>query len=45
MDFNRKLRMGMVGGGRGAFNGRVHRMAATLDGLIELTAGHPKGYF
>ena len=31
--------MGMVGGGRGAFIGGVHRMAAGLDGLIELTAG------
>ena len=36
---NRKLRMGMVGGGRGAFIGQVHRMAANLDGKIELTAG------
>lgn len=29
----------MVGGGRGAFIGQVHRMAANLDGKIELTAG------
>ncbi len=36
---NRKLRMGMVGGGRGAFIGSVHRMAANLDGKIELVAG------
>jgi len=36
---NRKLRMGMVGGGRGAFIGAVHRMAATLDGQIELVCG------
>jgi predicted dehydrogenase len=36
---NRKLRMGMVGGGRGAFIGAVHRMAAALDGKIELVAG------
>ena len=36
---NRKLRMGMVGGGRGAFIGGVHRMAAALDGKIELVAG------
>jgi predicted dehydrogenase len=36
---NRKLRMGMVGGGRGAFIGSVHRMAAALDGRIELVAG------
>lgn len=39
MSLNRKLRMGMVGGGRGAFIGAVHRMAASLDGKIELTAG------
>jgi predicted dehydrogenase len=31
--------MGMVGGGRGAFIGAVHRMAANLDGQIELIAG------
>jgi len=36
---NRKLRMGMIGGGRGAFIGSVHRMAAALDGKIELVAG------
>lgn len=36
---NRKLRMGMVGGGPGAFIGPVHRMAAELDGGIELVAG------
>ncbi len=35
----RKIRMGMVGGGRGAFIGAVHRMAAALDGQIELVAG------
>jgi len=35
----RKLRMGMVGGGRGAFIGPVHRMAATLDHEAELVAG------
>ena len=29
----------MVGGGRGAFIGAVHRMAATLDGQIELVCG------
>ena len=34
-----KLRMGMVGGGPGAFIGPVHRMAAELDGRIELVAG------
>ena len=31
--------MGMVGGGRGAFIGQVHRMAANLDGKIDLVAG------
>lgn len=35
----RKLRMGMVGGGPGAFIGNVHRMAAALDGQIELVCG------
>ena len=39
MSLNRKLRMGMVGGGQGAFIGGVHRMAAALDGRIELVAG------
>jgi len=36
---NRKLRMGMVGGGRDAFIGAVHRMAALMDGRIELVCG------
>lgn len=35
----RKIRMGMVGGGEGAFIGAVHRMAANLDGKIELVCG------
>ena len=35
----RKLRMGMVGGGPGAFIGNVHRMAARLDGGIEVVCG------
>ena len=35
----RKLRYGMVGGGQNAFIGAVHRMAANLDGQIELVAG------
>jgi len=35
----RKIKMGMVGGGRGAFIGAVHRMAAALDGQIELVCG------
>ena len=34
-----KLKMGMVGGGRDAFIGAVHRMAARLDGRIDLVAG------
>jgi len=36
---NRKLRMGMIGGGQGAFIGAVHRMAAALDNQIELVCG------
>ena len=39
MTHQRKLRMGMVGGGPGAFIGPVHRIAAELDGRIELVAG------
>ena len=35
----RKLRMGMVGGGAGAFIGAIHRMAAIMDGQIELVCG------
>lgn len=35
----RKIRMGMVGGGRGAFIGAVHRVAAAIDGEIELVCG------
>ena len=34
-----KIRMGMVGGGIGAFIGGVHRMAAAIDGEIELVCG------
>ncbi|MFN3326885.1 MAG: Gfo/Idh/MocA family oxidoreductase [Bryobacteraceae bacterium] len=37
--WKRKLRMGMVGGGQGAFIGAVHRIAATLDQQVELVAG------
>src|SRR5215467_5339952 len=36
---NRKLRMGLVGGGQGAFIGRVHSIAATLDNRATLVAG------
>ena len=35
----RKLRMGMVGGGRDAFIGPIHRIAATMDNKIELVCG------
>ena len=36
---NRKLRMGMVGGGKDAFIGAIHRIAANMDGLTELVCG------
>jgi predicted dehydrogenase len=36
---SRRLRLGMIGGGRGAFIGAVHRMAARLDDRYELVAG------
>lgn len=36
---SRKIRYGMVGGGRGAFIGAVHRIAAALDQQIELVCG------
>jgi predicted dehydrogenase len=36
---HRKIRMGMVGGSREGFIGAVHRMAAALDGTIELVCG------
>ena len=36
---NRRLRMGMIGGGRGAFIGGVHRIAAAIDGEIDLVCG------
>ena len=39
MTTQRKLRYGMVGGGQNAFIGAVHRLAANLDGQIELVAG------
>ena len=35
----RKLKMGMIGGGKNAFIGAVHRIAANMDGLIELHCG------
>jgi len=43
---NRKLKMGMIGGGAGSFIGAVHRIAANMDGLIELScaalSSHPE---
>ena len=36
---NRKLRMGLVGGGQGSFIGRVHSIAACLDNRATLVAG------
>lgn len=36
---NRKLRMGMVGGGSDAFIGAIHRLAAFMDGQIEMVCG------
>ena len=36
---NRKLRMGMIGGGPGSFIGAIHRIAANMDGEIELVCG------
>jgi predicted dehydrogenase len=35
----RKLKMGMIGGGPGSFIGAVHRIAANIDGEIELVCG------
>jgi predicted dehydrogenase len=35
----RKLRMGMIGGGKDAFIGAIHRIAANMDGQIELACG------
>jgi predicted dehydrogenase len=35
----RKIRMGMVGGGKDAFIGAVHRIAANIDGLVEFCCG------
>lgn len=43
---SRRLRAGIVGGGRGAFIGSVHRIAAELDGQAQVVAGamssHPQ---
>jgi predicted dehydrogenase len=35
----RKIRMGMIGGGTDAFIGSVHRLAAFMDGQVELVCG------
>jgi len=35
----KKVRMGMVGGGQGAFIGAIHRIAAMMDGNVELVCG------
>ena len=35
----RKLRMGMIGGGKDAFIGAIHRFAFNMDGLVELVCG------
>ena len=35
----RKIRMGMIGGGCGAFIGGVHRIAAAIDNQVELVCG------
>ncbi len=36
---SRKLRMAMIGGGKDAFIGAVHRIALNMDGQVELVAG------
>lgn len=36
---NRKIRMGMIGGGKDAFIGAVHRIAANIDGQVEFCCG------
>jgi predicted dehydrogenase len=36
---HRKLRMGMIGGGKDAFIGAIHRIAANMDGQVELVCG------
>lgn len=41
MSTPRRLRLGMVGGGQGAFIGAVHRFAARLDDEYELVAAAP----
>ena len=36
---NKRLRLGMIGGGQGAFIGSVHRIASRIDDRYELVAG------
>ena len=38
-ELNRKLRMALIGGGQGAFIGRVHAIAAVMDNRAEIVAG------
>ncbi|MGX7874602.1 Gfo/Idh/MocA family protein [Mesorhizobium sp. ORM6] len=38
-DFQRPLRLGMVGGGEGAYIGNIHRISARFDGAFQLVAG------
>ena len=35
----RKLRMGMIGGGKDAFIGAIHRLAFNMDGKVEMVCG------
>ena len=39
MNTQRPLRLGMVGGGQGAYIGNIHRLASRLDGKWQLVAG------
>ncbi|HMT77379.1 MAG TPA: Gfo/Idh/MocA family oxidoreductase, partial [Saprospiraceae bacterium] len=39
MGLNRKLRLAMIGGGRNAFIGSIHRIAIHMDGLCDIVAG------
>lgn len=38
-EIGKRVRLGMIGGGEGAFIGQVHRQAAALDGHLELVCG------
>ncbi len=38
-DSKKRIRLGMVGGGKDAFIGEVHRIAARIDDCYELVAG------